>query len=281
MAQNRLERMRYHSLKKMCSILHGFRPSAVRGRFFGPKVLINSIPKAGTHLVESALEEFPYLRNAAERTLRGWESADDRTLSVIRTLPKGMFFTAHLPAHKEVIDAVAENDVRVIFVVRDPRDIVISNYNYSTYIDLSHPTHDFFKKMPDDDTRLEKVIIGEAGILTPIAEIMDLFEPWFINRNAITIRFEDLVGLQGGGSKVTQIESLQKIAIHLGIDMKVSELKAVASKVFNSDSLTFSSGQVGKWRSVFKPYHFALFKDQVGARLTTYGYRYDSSFEGK
>lgn len=276
MVQTRSDRIRYHLTKKTTSFAHGLRPSGIIGRFKGPKILINSIPKAGTHLVERALENYPLLRNAAQRTLRGWSSADPRMLRVLSNTCRGLFRTGHLPAHGDILHVVREKDIRVLFVLRDPRDIVVSNFKYATYLDLSHPTHAYFKSLPDDETRLLKTIVGEPEVLTPIAEILDLFEPWLDPAIALSIRFEDLVGSRGGGEDGQQMASLRKIADFLKIKITDDMLTRIAGKVFHTKSLTFHGGQIGKWRTVFSPAHLTTFRERVGDRLEKYGYSYDA-----
>ena len=272
MSQTRLGRMRYFAGKKLTATLHGLRPDAIAGRLSGPKVLINSIPKAGTHLVESALDHFPLLRNAALPTLRGWERVPVATMRALRRLKPGQYRTAHLPAHSEVLEAVAAYDIRVIFVVRDPRDIVLSNYKYATYIDLTHPTHGYLSSLPDDATRLLKTIIGEPGLLTPISDILDRFKGWLNCSQAMVVRFEDLVGNKGGGSDKRQRQAIHRMAGHIGINLTSIELARIIANIFQSGSLTFRSGQIGKWKSAFSDVHVTTFKETAGHRPALYGY---------
>ena len=56
------------------------RSTAIVRRFVGPKVLINSIPKVGTNLVEQTLSQFPLLHRSGLRTLRGWSGVSPSTL---------------------------------------------------------------------------------------------------------------------------------------------------------------------------------------------------------
>lgn len=272
MSQTRLRRMRFFAYKKLTAVLHGLRPHAIAGRITGPKVLINSIPKAGTHLVESALDHFPLLRNAALPTLRGWDQVPDATMRALRRLKPGQYRTAHLPAHSKVLEAVVEHHIRVIFVVRDPRDIVLSNYKYATYIDGTHPTHGYLAGLPDDATRLLKTIVGEPGLLTPINDILDRFEGWLNCSHAKVIRFEDLVGSKGGGSDKRQREAITCMAGHIGIDLTSIDLDRIIANVFHPRSLTFRSGQIGKWKTAFSDLHVTTFKETAGHRPAQYGY---------
>ncbi|MDH3589438.1 MAG: hypothetical protein OEQ74_08540, partial [Gammaproteobacteria bacterium] len=114
----------------MRTVLHGLRPSGIYGRFATPAVLLNSIPKAGTHLLESALERYPRLRNAGKRTVSSWIDVPDPVINAIASIRKGAFLNAHVPAAPELLQVVESRNIRVLFMIRDPRDIVVSHFKY-------------------------------------------------------------------------------------------------------------------------------------------------------
>lgn len=76
-------------VKHLRGQLRNLRPTALAGRFVGPRVLMNSIPKAGTNLLEQALGQFPLLHRSGFRTLRGWEYVHPSTISRLRHLERG------------------------------------------------------------------------------------------------------------------------------------------------------------------------------------------------
>ncbi len=61
-SQDRLKRLFIRGDNKMRQALRGLLPSAIIGRLTGPKVLMNSIPKSGTNLLENALSNMPHMR---------------------------------------------------------------------------------------------------------------------------------------------------------------------------------------------------------------------------
>ena len=134
----KFDRYKRHVNKKLHCTLRGLTPSAIQGRYKGPRVLINSVPKAGTHLLEKALDHFHLLRNAGKKTLSCWDSPDRSTLAILRRIKKGQVLNAHFTAQKEILDTIDEKKILVLFIIRDPRDIVVSRFKYISKIDKTH-----------------------------------------------------------------------------------------------------------------------------------------------
>src|SRR5690606_20231030 len=110
----------------------------------GPRILVNSIPKAGTHLLVSELSRVTDLQNSYvhienrrinalsrrnERVSRFQlnASALRRQLSKIR---QGQFFTARMSFSDEALCVLTEEKIRTILVIRHPLDILVSQYHY-------------------------------------------------------------------------------------------------------------------------------------------------------
>ncbi len=273
--QNLLDRYLYFGRKKIAVTLRGMSVSAIKGRFVGPRVLMNSFPKAGTNMLERTLERFPLLRNVGKRTLRGWDEIDSLTSHRIRNIKKGQFWNAHLPSHPEVLSLVKEQGVKVLFMIRDPRDIAVSYVKYVTSIDLTHHAHNYFSSLPDDDARLMAIIQGVDGIVSPLSDALLRFEEWFEEECSLVVRFEELIGERGGGTREMQRTCVMSIAEHLEIALTEKELDYICENIYSTKTLTFRRGESGGWRELFKPEHIKAFKETAGESLTKYGYGND------
>ena len=106
MKQNKIYRYSYYFKKISSAYLKNINFSVIRGRFYGPKLLINSIPKSGTNLLESVLNYFPVIRNSGMPTLKGWEKLTKRSFNILRKYPKGVFYISHFPAYQEILNLV-------------------------------------------------------------------------------------------------------------------------------------------------------------------------------
>lgn len=267
-----------HIRKKIRTSLHGLRPTAVYGRLIGPRVLINSIPKAGTHLLETALEHYSLLRNAGRRTISSWEEPNEATLNTLRTVGKGQFLNGHLCAHSSLFEIVRGESIKVLFVIRDPRDVVVSHFKYVTGMDRTHWAHEHYAKLETDHDRLMASIVGVADIKPSIGEVLRRFQPWMDLDEVLVCRFEDLIGPSGGGDEQRQHNILARISAHIGISMSDKELSYISGRVFSSKSSTFRRGEAGGWTRYFEEDHIRAFKRVAGKELIAYGYAEDDEW---
>jgi hypothetical protein len=276
MQEEKLIRLMRHARKKMHTSMHGLRPSGIRGRFIANKILLNSIPKAGTHLLENALESYPLLRNAGYQTINCWESITPAALRIVSSIRKGAFLNAHLTGQPELFELIRELGIKVLFMIRDPRDIVVSYYKYVTAIDRTHPQHDYFVSLPDDDARLLASIENMEGQVT-IGEVLKRFQPWLEDKSVFVCRFEHLIGPRGRGDSQQQLAVLRSIADYLEIPVANSRLQYIADRTYSSRSSTFRQGKKGGWSDYFTPKHVEAFKAVAGEELISYGY--ESSYD--
>src|SRR5487761_2655026 len=104
--QTKFDRALIFSRKILRTQLAALNSSAFKGRFYGPRVLSNSIPKAGTNLMERVLSFMPGLRMAPYRTLVEWDERLTTPDTRLNALGKGQFINAHLPAYPHFVDLV-------------------------------------------------------------------------------------------------------------------------------------------------------------------------------
>lgn len=267
----RLLRSVYYARRKVAVTVHGLRPSALLGRFSGPRILVNSIPKCGTHLLERTLQSFPGLRHSGRRTLWDWDALGVDTRTALARIGRGQFALAHLPAFAELFPWLEQVGIRALFVIRDPRDILVS---YSRYVtaERTHPAHAHFAALPDDAARLLAAIDGVAGVVSPIDELLRRYAGWLEPGRALVVRFEDLIGPRGGGDSTRQLETVRRIAGFLELELPERTLGAIAHRTFSTRSSTFRSGQAQRWRESFAVEHVRAFKARAGDLLPRYGY---------
>ncbi len=277
--QNKLKRLeifakRYIKAKKMALL-----PEKIEGRKSGPKVLLNSIPKAGTNLLDGYLQKLPPLRPSGTRTIIEWKDIPDKTVNKILSIKKGQYYIAHIPAHEKLLSALRSSDIKVLLIVRDPRAVVVSNFKYVLDIDVTHRTHQYIKSLSNDRERLKACIVGKKSqnkdqkdILTPIDEIFKLFSGWTTLDNCLIIKFEDLVGERGGGNCNKQFETLKKIVDFLEINMSNNEINSIISKMENSSSPTLRSGKIDGWKKYFDANMTKIIENQLQDSAKVFGY---------
>jgi len=260
---------------------HAFPLSSKDLRAFrtGPKVLALSIPKSGTHLLGKMLKQLPFLSSR-------WAYAVDETWAgILRQLCRvknGQIVFGHLPWSKELVDVVNSEGFRVLFIVRDLRDVAVSDVHYVTSRATNHPLHMYFNSLSSDDERLAAWIAGvpakyHPGGIKPKAweGHTEAMLPWLDEPDCLTIRFEDLIGSSGGGTSKQQHDTISSIIKHLGHELSFEQITEIADKTFSSSTRTFRRGHIGDWEKGFNDGHKRLFKECRGEVLVRLGYEKD------
>ena len=84
------------------------------------------------------------MRRRMRYTLCYWSGPETPVLRQIGGIRKGEFLVAHLTATEHFLEALPKNNLKALMMIRDPRDIAVSHFNYVTYIDNAHPSHQYF-----------------------------------------------------------------------------------------------------------------------------------------
>ena len=245
----------------------------------GPKVFANSIPKAGTNLLKRTLNLLPCV-------VPWWTYHIDETipgiLDQLHTVKNGQVVTAHLPWSKSLVEILISKGFGILFIIRDLRDKAVSDVHYMVHKSTDHQLHRYFSSLNSDEKRLMAYIRGVPEHCYPGGIRPKLWEdhtksmlPWLDEPNCMTIRFEDLIGSSGGGSDKKQIETVDSIVKHIGIELSQEEIQQIAAKSFFAGSRTFRKGQIGDWRNHFTEEHKQIFKEVYGDTLIKLGYEKD------
>jgi hypothetical protein len=248
----------------------GLTPRKLAGRAARtglPRVLVVSLPKAGTHLVERAVCLHPRLHRRFLPTLNPENVGEDRLAGRVGALRPGQVLVAHLP-FDPAYPALLE-DVKTIFAVRDPRDMAVSLAHYIAGRG-AHPLHFAYSERPDARSRLELAILGDPEARPPapsLASLLAGFSGW-LDSGALVVRFEDLIGSRGGGDDEAQARAIRAIYDRLGIEPPAR----LTERLFSSASPTFRQGRIGGWRESFDDELEALFEREAGEWMEVYGY---------
>jgi hypothetical protein len=262
----------------------------------GAPIFLNSIPKAGTHVLMQALDEMPGIRTAGvhlekAKVVRGNAEPAERNRDVdwskvesllARNARPGRYITAHTWAHQELFDLLADHGYVALFVIRDPRDVVVSQAAYVKRL-RRHPDHKrFAHRLTTDQERYRAIIegyeeddSGPAGV--SLAERLEGFKPWIEHAAVLTCRFEDLIGPSGGGSEEDQVRTLTRIAAAIGLPLDEAAVAEISAAIWSPSSATFNKGRIGAWRKSFDSETVDLFNAQVsGELMARYGYPSDA-----
>lgn len=246
------------------------------------RALVNSVPKAGTHLLKRGLALLPGV-SALDLHFDIRQLAEDVRAGLLE-LPPGAAATAHLVHRPDYVAALRGLDLAQFLMLRDPRDVALSLAEYIPR-QPAHYLHGLFLELPFE-RRLMACVRGLADprpawdsvALHDIAALFGQFLPWADEPGVRCLRFEDLVGSAGGGDEGRQAATLRLVAESLDVGLDQAGLAAVAQGIFDRDSPTFRRGEIGGWRQRYGPEHVRAFKDVAGPLLVELGYERDQDW---
>jgi hypothetical protein len=271
------------------------------------KVMANSIPKGGTHLLLRLFEllEFePYrfwigadlVRGRGEFIRKLWKGSYGSDVIRIGSevpvnigknwlnnklthLPDNVVFGAHCQFTPELSDLLNSRSIATVCIVRDPRAIAVSHMDYIKR-SPGHFFHRDYIALPDDDARLLMSIDGgKLGryTLESLQVRYQQYIDWGKKGGAHIVRFEDLVGARGGGCDTLQIKAINSVVEFLSLGTDESRQSTIASQLFG-DTNTFRKGQVDSWKNELRSHHKHALHDSVGDILIRLGYENNASW---
>ena len=238
----------------------GIRSRLVAGPFSPPRKLLRARSK----------EKVTIGVTSPQRIDRRWL---ERRLSRVHD---GYFVTAHCVYSPELASLISGEGMRVVCILRDPRDVAVSQM-YHIKQRNEHFAHEAFLKLSSDHERLLVSIQGgELGgrRLQSLDERYRQFLGWQDDENAIMVKFEDLVGPRGGGGAEIQRRTVERVARHVGLEPDERIMSTVEENIFGVSN-TFRKGQIGGWREEFSEEHARAAKETAGPLLVELGYEAD------
>lgn len=144
-------------------------------------------------------------------------------------------------------------------MVRHPFDVAISNFRYITYSDKNHRLHPYFSEVLNSDSErfyasmngIEGNLIADNKRSKSITEHYLDYIGWLDHPNCFVIRFEDIIGQNGGGNAVTQAKVIEELMGFIGLNLSQSQITYLCNHVFNNKSRTFHKGQCYAWKEFF------------------------------
>lgn len=178
----------------------------------------------------------------------------------LRDFPKDICWLVHqidmLRCDGDFVNNVLLDDgVKIILNIRDPRDILLSYIGF-----LKGETKKglgVFKDYP----LYRNIFSGHNTLMETLEFINNDHEFPFKNdmintihlaqhKNVLVVKYENLVGVNGGGSDEEQIATVQNILDHTNLNTDASE---VAKKLYDTTSFSFNKGKSNHWSKLKGP----------------------------
>jgi Sulfotransferase domain len=234
-------------------------------------------PKAGTHLLTKAMEKLTHKRcrsifSSYELTREEWENHLAKADSL------HAFIQIHAIPESEQVLSLKSLGCKVIFLIRDPRDQALSLLFFIEerrwYLGPLSLDREPYRSLSFGD-KLHEIITGERTGFCGVRKLFQRYLPWaFYGQNfVLTIRFEDLVGEEGGGSRELQLQAMKKIASFLHMNLSDAEIAKRSRGIYGKPGeKTFRKGKIGEWRKYFQPRHLQEMQNRFGSSMQQLGY---------
>lgn len=201
-----------------------------------------TIPKSGTHLLFELLGIFGF-----EKNTKPSEQAENGKYNFL------IGDNPHTPA--EIFLSTIRWDSQegrghpffkspVIFMYRNPLDILVSEKDYLTNFHKSSMAY-YFSTL-DDSIVIRELL--KSNLIASIHTRMACYAPWLNFPNVIPLSYEELVGPRGNSSLDEQIRCIWSLQLKLHVPGKPF---VYGSNIYNPQSPTFSKGIIGRFKGHF------------------------------
>ena len=241
------------------------------------RLFIVSYHKSGTHQI---MPMFGMIPDVVDRSWQDWVDVPERyclnseinkpgvieTVKDLRTFKhssnKAFGHLSYLPEYAKVFE---ETDTRVLFNIRDPRDVVVAEYeNARRKVSAGDkmPLHNFYdqeneKFLYDQDDPISELIIFAAAR-------WPRWLGWLDHDFVLPIKYEDL--------RLHTRETVKVILNWVQGTGCESVDSLVAKARPGTANPTFRKGAVGEWKTTFEPHHVKLSEELLGDIIKTMGY---------
>ncbi len=226
-------------------------------------IFVATIPKSGTHLISKSLELL-LKRNVIR--IENPQKVIDSTVPLQRN---NELFRSHLPYHPKAEAFFKKNNYKCLLMMRDPRDQLVSMSFWFVMRPNKHA--DKAARYAKDPSYLKELMMNR---IRHIADYYKKYLPWQKNSRFHTVKFENLVGYEGGGTRKKQINEIKRMGRHLGIALTDETIGHCVKNLFGG-TYTFRKGQIGGWKKYFTEEHKRVFKQVAGQLLIDLGYEKD------
>ena len=168
---------------------------------------------------------------------------------------------------------LSSEKIKPIFMYRDPRAILASNFFYVRDLKRHH-LHTYFNRLPNDEERYRVLILRrtQEPEVYSIRDRLLKFHGWVNDPNVLTVKFEDLVGARGGGTPERRALALSKLVACLDMPhVDVEKLVHAETKA----TPTMREGKIDSWRKSIPESMLTLIYEQCGDLMLDLGYDID------
>lgn len=243
------------------------------------KVLVTGSPKTGTTWMVKLISSIPGYKEVGNF---------DGEIRRYNTVQAGDVVHGHDWYTPELADLLTKNQIKVVLLLRDPRDQLISRVFHIRRVE-THPWHQRLNEVSLDEA-IMLCIEGRDG-LPGTRTMIELTQSWLNHgTDQAVVRYENLLK--------NPKEEFSRVLEYLEVRLSDEFLEAIiarnqferlsggrkfwkpARKQGEEDPKShFRKGIIGDWKNYLKPDHIARLKQVAGDKLIELGYEEDLTWE--
>ena len=227
-----------------------------------PIVLV-SIPKSGTNVLLKFFSQYPNYESVSPKFGYTSSDVDDIRLGeFISKLQPGQVYWSHLTYSKHRLEIMKKYNIALVFLYRDPRDILCSMaHYYGTNSKSGNPYTVFLKEETSIQDKIRKLLIGNSDKLTIGNDSIPAFSRYI--KNYVGWLYEDEYVFNVSYEDIIHSKKRLKILIRLQAYIKGISWRILINNYFfgiPKTTRTFRKGESGGYLKEFNEDLYNLYE---------------------
>lgn len=228
-----------------------------------PPVIVNSLPKSGTHLLMQVALALPGYRTygtfiATTPSLTMRRRSDAALAKRILRLAPGEVCGAHLYYSDEVREAMARRGAISLFIYRDPREVFWSEMQYLLTMNRWHRSGRIGRRIVDPLARFEFFLKGHGDHgrfeWPAFSDRVKPYLGWLDDGPTFSCRYEDFRSSEAADVVLSRFATYMHDRASCVARCEHDELVGrFRDAIRPEDSHTFRSGRSDEWRTGLSP----------------------------
>lgn len=244
--------------------------------------VLHAIPKCGIHFIQRILQLMLPKHIYTSGTCVSSSKLESLDM-------EQMILRLYSPYNPECMKRMLQTGHKIISMVRDPRDALVSHLFYMRSFPSQEKQRDFFfvstefNNLPIDE-QIHALIKGNIHSQSYMKYYKERLG-WALSGNCMIVKYEDFVGDVGGGSDARRSMVLKQLADFLNMHISLDHFAFIQKNMYaviqyntkggqdlGPERNDYHSASIGNWKTFLKEEHKVLLKERIGQALIDLGY---------
>lgn len=244
-----------------------------------PPIIINSLPKSGTHLLLQVVLGLPaytsygsFIATTPSLTMR--RRSDEVLSRKIMRLSPGEVCGAHLYYSERVKEALRQRRAISLFIHRDPRDVFWSEMQYLLSMNPWHRSSRHARRILDSDERFDFFLHGKQEAFSAefewpnFANRLEPYMGWLTDSGTFSCRYEEFMNPDRLAKTLDALATYLRARAPIVDQYSQDELVDRFREAIRPEaSHTYRNGNQHEWRTELAPSQIAALEEEVACLL--------------